>query len=106
MSDMLKDELGLDKDKPIPADFKIPYFVHQDDMNRLDLSHKRVEKWLVVICIIIFVALIGTNTYWIWNENQYMDEITVTQDLDSGENGNAIINDGVHIYGESKTNDN
>ena len=33
-----------------------------------------------------------------------MDEITVTQDLDSGEGGDAIINDGVHIYGESATN--
>ena len=102
----LKDELNIENDKPIPADYQIPYFVHQDDMNKLDMSHRRVEKWLLALCIAIFIALVGTNAYWIWNENQYMDEITVTQDLDSGEGGNAIINDGVHFYGKSDTNNN
>ena len=33
-ADNLKNELGLDLDKPIPASFNVPYYVHQDDMNR------------------------------------------------------------------------
>lgn len=101
----LKEILGIDKTSPIPANYNIPYYVHQENLNRLDMSHKRVEKWLIAFVIALFIALVGTNAYWIWNENQYMDEITVTQDLDSGD-GDAIINDGVHIYGESATNSN
>ena len=51
MSD-LKEKLGINKDMPIPADFNIPYFIHQDDLNKLDMSHKRIEKWIVFVCII------------------------------------------------------
>lgn len=102
----LKEKLGIDESSPIPADYSIPYFVHQDDMNKLDMSHKRVEKWILGFAIALFIALVATNAYWIYYENQFMDEITVTQDLDSGDGGDAIINDGVHIYGESATNSN
>ena len=28
-ADNLKNELGLDLDKPIPASFNVPYYVHQ-----------------------------------------------------------------------------
>lgn len=101
----LKEKLGINESTPIPGDYNIPYFIHQDDMNKLDQSHKRIERWLFGFAIGLFIALVGTNAYWIWNENQYMDEITVTQDLDSGD-GDAIINDGVHIYGESAANSN
>lgn len=96
--------------QPIPADFCIPYFVHQDDMNKLDMSHKRVEKWLMGFAIALFIALVGTNAYWIWNENQYEDvTTTVTQESSSEGGGNAIINGenaGAVFYGESKTNSN
>lgn len=106
MEKELKQELGIDENSKIPADYKIPYFVHQDDMNKLDQSHKRVEKWILGFAIALFVALVGTNAYWIYYESQFVDEVSITQDLDSGNGGDAIINDGVHIYGESKTNDN
>ena len=106
MEKELKQELGIDENSKIPADYKIPYFVHQDDMNKLDQSHKRVEKWILGFAIALFVALVGTNAYWIYYESQFVDEVSITQDLDSGNGGDAIINDEVHIYGESKTNDN
>ena len=95
MKDMekdLKQTLGVDENKPIPADFNIPYFVHQDDMNRLDMSHKRVEKWIIGFAIAIFIALVGTNAYWMWNESQYED-VVVTQENADGYN-NFIGNDG------------
>ena len=25
------------------------YYIHQDDLNKLDMSHKRIEKWIVFI---------------------------------------------------------
>jgi hypothetical protein len=41
--------------------------------------------------------LVGTNAVWVWYENQFIDEVTVTQDVDSGDSGDAIINDGVRL---------
>lgn len=106
----LRNQLGIEDDKPIPADYNIPYFVHQENMNRMDMSHKRVEKWLIAVCIVIFVALIGTNGYWIWNESQYEDVVTtVTQEATSDGGGSATINGdnaGAVFYGESETNGN
>ena len=110
MEKELKQELGIDKDKPIPSDYKIPYFVHQDDMNKLDQSHKRVEKWILGFTIALFVALVGTNVAWMIYETQYEDvTTTVTQETSSEGGGDAIINGanaGAVYYGESKTNGN
>lgn len=65
----------------------IPYFAHESEMNRLERTNKR----LLILLIIIFVSLIGTNAGWIWYESQFMDEVItqeVTQDTDSGGNNN------------------
>ena len=107
MKDMekdLKQTLGVDENKPIPADFNIPYFVHQDDMNRLDMSHKRVEKWIIGFAIAIFIALVGTYAYWIYYENQFEDVVTETYTAETDQGGTAIANgDGsVVINGESE----
>lgn len=63
-------------------------------------AFERIIRRLWILCIILILALIVTNAAWIYYENQFEDEVTtVTQDLDSGQ-GNAIINDGVHINGK------
>lgn len=68
---------------------------------------ERTIRRLWILCIILIVLLAGTNAAWIWYESQFMDEsLTVTQDLDSGNGGDAVINDGVHINGESETDSN
>lgn len=106
----LKEDLRLDNDKNIPADFNIPYFVHQDDMNKLDQSHKRIERWLMGFLIAMFAALVGTNAYWIWNESQYEDVVTtVSQETSSEGGGDAILNGdnaGAVYYGESEADSN
>ncbi len=108
--DDLKKNLGMEEDTPIPADYKIPYFVHQDDMNRLEQNHKRIEKWLIAFCIILFVAFVGTNAWWMWYENQFEDiTTTVTQETSSEGGGDAILNGdnaGAVFYGEGETNSN
>jgi len=70
-------------------DKTIPYFVHEGMMVRQERTIKRL--W--VLCIIMFLALVGTNAGWIWYENQFIDEVTVTQENDDGYN-NYIGNDG------------
>lgn len=81
----------------------VPYIVHEGMMARMERTIRRL--W--ILCIILVLLLAGTNGAWIWYENQFMDEpLTVTQDLDSGNGGDAVINDGVHINGESETDSN
>jgi len=80
----------------------VPYIAHEAEVARLE----RVIKRLFILCIVSICFLVATNAYWIWYENQFIDEVTdtqeITQDLDS-ESGDAIINDGVHINGENTT---
>lgn len=78
----------------------VPYIVHESEMARLE----RIIKRQFVLIVIALCFLVGTNVCWIAYKNQFEDVETteVTQDLDSG-NGDAIINDGVHINGESTT---
>ena len=66
---------------------------------------ERTIKRLWVLCIIMFLALVGSNIAWLYYESQFTDEqtTTVTQELDSNY-GDAIINDGVHINGTGETN--
>lgn len=62
----------------------IPYLVHESHVARLERTIKRL--W--ILCIIIFLALVGTNAYWIYYEQQFEDQV-ITQELtqDSGEGG-------------------
>lgn len=81
----------------------IPYFAHEGIMARMERTNRRL--W--IICIILIILLAATNGAWLWYESQFVDEVTtVTQDVDSSDGGDATINDGVHINGESKTDSN
>lgn len=67
----------------------IPYIAHESEVARLE----RVIKRLWILCIIIFLAFVISNGAWIWYENQFMDEVTITQENKDGYN-NYIGNDG------------
>ena len=67
----------------------IPYIVHEDHMARQERHIKRL--W--ILCLVIFVALIGTNAGWILYESQWEDQV-ITQEIkqDSGEGGSVEYN--------------
>ena len=81
----------------------VPYIVFESELARLE---RIIHKQFVLILVAVLL-LVGTNAYWIWYESQFEEVTTttqeVTQDVDSGEGGDAIINDGVEINGEGKT---
>ena len=80
----------------------VSYIVFESVTARLE---RTIEK-LWMLAIILIVLLVGSNCAWMYYENQFEDTVTtVTQELDA-ESGNAIINDGVHINGESETDSN
>jgi hypothetical protein len=95
----LKEQLGLDTNKPIPADFSIPYYVHEDDLNREEHHSKR----FFIAWLITFIALILTNVGWLVYESRYEDVVTETYTAETDQGGAAIANgDGSVTYGESK----
>lgn len=80
---------------------KIPYFVHEGVVARMERTNRRL--W--ILCIILIVLLAATNGAWIYYESQFEDVVSteISQDVNSDDGGNAVINDGVHINGESTT---
>lgn len=66
-------------------------------------------KRLFILCVILIVALIGTNGAWIWHEAQYVDSVTETVEAtsDSGDVYGTITGDNSEvrygITGESNT---
>ncbi len=75
---------------------------HEGDMARMERANKRL--WVVII--ILIVALIGSNAAWIYYESQFIDEVSVEQDVDTGM-GDAFVNGiGDFNSGQSETKDN
>lgn len=79
----------------------VPYIVFESELARLE----RIIRKQFVLIIVAVVFLVGTNACWLWYESQFEEVTTteVTQDVDSGDGGDAIINDGVRINGEGDT---
>ena len=84
-------------------DKMIPYYVHEGEVARQERHVRRL--W--ILCIIMFIALIGTNAGWIWYESQWED-IVMTQEGVADNNGNVTLsgvgNGTINNYGESETN--
>ena len=81
----------------------VSYIVHESMMARQERTIKRL--W--ILCIIIFLALIGTNAWWIYYESQF-EEVVLTQDAETGLGGDihmSGVGSGSIIYGESETDD-
>lgn len=97
--DELKNELGIESDKPIPASFNVPYYVHQDDMNRQDQSHKIENSWKNgIICVLIFVNLITIFGFLLFEANKPDNPVTVTQTTPSGSNSYIGRDGDVTLY--------
>lgn len=59
------------------------------------------RQWIAIILLILLLTF--SNLGWIYYESQFTDEeTTVTQELSTSDSGDVIINDGVHINGESE----
>lgn len=76
----------------------VPFYIHEAECTRLD----RIIKRLWILAIILIALLVATNAAWLWYESQFED-ISVEQEVDTGE-GNAIVNGVGDInYGEGET---
>ena len=66
-------------------------------LHRTDRMYRRL--W--VVCIILIIALIGSNAAWLYYENQYqVTETTVTQDASNDGEGDIILSNGGDVNGK------
>ena len=83
----------------------IPYIAFESATARQERTIKRL--W--ILCLVLIIALLGTNAGWIYWENQFED-VVVTQDVDATADGDSDLNlntIGGDFYGgesESETN--
>lgn len=61
---------------------QVPYIVHEGTMARMERTVKRL--WVTIILLI--AMLVATNGAWLYYENQYQDEVTITQENEDGYN--------------------
>lgn len=75
---------------------KLPEFNTEDNNIRfiIESAFAKLEKAntrLWIICLILILALIGTNAGWIWYENQF-EEVVVTQEVEATSDGSSDLN--------------
>lgn len=61
-----------------------------NSFHETDLA-KCVIKYLCIINAILVLAFVGTNAYWIWENNQWEYEV-IEYEAESDGDGHAIIN--------------
>ena len=75
----------------------VPYFTVDREIHRLEKINKRNFILLIVVLVMLFV----TNGGWIIYENQFED-VSVKQEVDSGEGPAIVSGTGNAIYGQSE----
>ena len=79
----------------------VSYLAYESSMARLE----RIIKRLWILCIICFVALIGTNVAWLIYESSFTTEtVTETYTSTSDPGGTAVANreGSVIVYGNGE----
>ena len=77
----------------------VPYAVV--DGTRADMM--RIVRWLCWVIVLLISLLVGSNAMWFYHESQ-MEDVVVTQEVDT-ESGSAVVSGvGDLYYGEGQTN--
>lgn len=78
----------------------VPYIAHESAQARQERTIKRL--W--ILCIIMFLAFVISNTAWIYYDSQFETSITKIQAEQDAQGGNNYVVNG--NYGETKSNNN
>ena len=78
----------------------VPYIAHESAQARQERTIKRL--W--ILCIIMFLALVISNTAWVYYDSQFETSITKIQAEQDAQGGNNYVVNG--NYGETESNNN
>ena len=80
----------------------IPFIAFESATSRQERTIKRL--W--ILCLVLIIALLGTNAGWLYYETSF-DEVSVTQEVEATADGNGDLNlntvGGDYYGGESKS---
>lgn len=80
----------------------IPFIAFESATSRQERTIKRL--W--ILCLVLIIALLGTNAGWIYWETSF-DEVSVTQEVEATADGNGDLNlntvGGDYYGGESES---
>ena len=80
----------------IQNEMNVPYIVHESEIARGERNVKRL--W--ILCIVIFLAFVLSNSAWIVYESSYQD---VTIEAEQDGSGTNVISGGDLSYGAEST---
>ena len=80
---------------------QVPLVVLENTRAQMDAHARR----LVSVIILLIVLLVGSNVAWLWYESQF-EELSIEQEVDTGEGDAFVVGNGDLNYGESQTEDN
>ncbi len=80
----------------------MPFVAFESVTTRLERTNGRL--W--ILCVVLTVLLFATNLAWVIYDNQYIDEMSVEQEVDTGMGDAFITGIGDLNYGEDKANSN
>lgn len=78
----------------------VSYFEHEEVMIRMERGNRRL--W--VLCIILIIALLMTNGWWIYQESKYEDVVTTIEAEQDGTGANYIRGGDLSFGTESTDN--
>ena len=78
----------------------VSYFEHEEVMIRMERGNRRL--W--VLCIILIIALLVTNGWWIYQESKYEDVVTTIEAEQDGTGANYISGRDLSFGTESTDN--
>ena len=76
-------------------------WIYEGEAIRMHQANKRLF-WLSVVLI---VALFLSNGAWIYYESQFTDEVSIKQEVETGDGDAYITGIGDLNYGQSETDD-
>lgn len=80
----------------------IPFIAFESATSRQERTIKRL--W--ILCLVLIIALLGTNAGWLYYETSF-DEVSVTQEIEATADGDNDLNlntvGGDYYGGESKS---
>ena len=95
-------------DKNKVANYSVPFFVHEEDMARIEKIYLKELFWKNIIIVLLAVMFVISNLLWLYREIN-METVEIQQDIsaESTDGSDVVLYTvGGDYYGESEDSSN